>query len=229
MNKYYAFAKAYLLAALCVAVCSPLWAMQRADRLCDAAAIAAARQSQAPLEVLQAISRVESGRALNGESTPWPWTVNYSGKGYWFETEAEAYDFAQSLLDRGENNFDVGCFQINQRWHGSKFSSLKEALSPQANAQVASDYLQELFLERGSWGDAVAAYHSKTQATGQSYLVKVEAMLQKLRTGGQLEAAQYAPAPAANNFPYLQQGAITVGASLVPQTSNPRPLFTVAP
>jgi hypothetical protein len=199
--------------------------------LCDQAAAIAAQDSNTPLEVLQAISRVETGRQMKGETSPWPWAVNYNGKGYWFVSEADAYDFANSLLQQGEDNFDVGCFQVNQHWHGSKFSSLRQAFSPNTNAAVAADFLKSLFDSVGNWGGAVAAYHSKTEANGQEYLTKVEAMLQQLR--GQSDQA-YAPVQVAervsqNSFPLLQQGATRHGASLVPMVDAGTPFIQMAP
>ena len=54
---------------------------------CDRAARRASRLEGVPLDVLKAISRVETGRAKNGRLEPWPWTVNVEGRGYWFATE----------------------------------------------------------------------------------------------------------------------------------------------
>lgn len=185
--------------------------------LCDQAAEFAAQHSDTPSELLQAIARVETGRTSQGETTPWPWTVNHAGKGYWFSNEAEAVNFATSLLAQGDDNFDLGCFQVNQHWHGVKFASMSDALSPRRNAAVAADYLQSLFQTSGSWGGAVAGYHSQSEGLGHQYLVKVEAMLQKMR--GSVDAPQperLAQNESGNSFPLLRQGGSGRGASLVP-------------
>ncbi len=199
--------------------------------LCDQAAAMAAQNTDTPFEVLKAISRVETGRQIKGETAPWPWAVNYNGKGYWFESEVEAYDFANTLLQQGDDNFDVGCFQVNQHWHGSKFTSLRQAFSPSSNAAVAADFLKTLFDSEGNWGGAVAAYHSRTEATGQQYLTKVEAMLQRLRgqADQSISPVQVAERVVKNNFPLLQQGAARYGASLVPIGDGGTPLFQMAP
>ena len=199
-------------------------------RLCDQAALIAAQTSDTPFEVLQAISRVETGRSVAGETTPWPWAVNYAGKGYWFETESQAYDFANTLLSQGEDNFDIGCFQVNQHWHGNKFPSLKAALSPKGNAAVAAEYLKTLFDQSGDWGGAVAAYHSKTAANGEGYRTKVEAMLQHMRGAGpSVEPDQVAQVQPENSFPLLRQGSSAHGASLVPIDAGGTPLIDVGP
>lgn len=198
--------------------------------LCDQAADFAAQNSAAPFEVLQAIARVETGRDMGGEIAPWPWAVNYAGKGHWFASEVDAFDFANALLAQGEDNFDLGCFQVNQHWHGAKFASLTEALSPRRNAIVAAEYLQAGFQKSGSWGAAVAAYHSKNDEAGQQYLVKVEAMLQRMRgTPSTQPPVQLAQNEAENPFPLLRQGGAVYGASLVPMEARATPLIRMTP
>lgn len=217
----------FLLASLGAA--GAAWPNGSDGRLCDQAAKLAAQMSDTPLEVLQAIARVETGRDMRGESTPWPWTVNYAGKGYWFETEAEALAFATKLIAEGQDNFDLGCFQVNQYWHGTKFASLQAALSPKSNALVAASYLRSHFDQSGDWGQAVASYHSKTEQNGQAYLVKVEAMLQRMRGGpGQTaEPEQLARVEPENSYPLLRQGTVSRGASLVPINDGGTALFDV--
>lgn len=200
--------------------------------LCDQAAKMAAQNSDTPLEVLQAISRVETGRSFEGDTVPWPWTVNFAGKGYWFDSQAQALEFATALVARGQDNFDLGCFQVNQHWHGDKFLSLAAALSPEENARVAADFLQSLYASSGDWGKAVAAYHSKTKTYGQRYLAKVEAVLQKRRERPSLDhsdAETLVQVQSRNTFPLLQQGQSTHGPSLVPIGLGGLPLFTVSP
>ena len=51
----------------------------------------------------------------------WPWAINREGKGYWFESREEALAFAKASLAEGRTSFDVGCVQINYRWHGHAF------------------------------------------------------------------------------------------------------------
>jgi hypothetical protein len=196
--------------------------------LCDQAAEIAAQSYNAPLEILQAITRVETGRSRDGETVPWPWTINFAGKGYWFETESEAFDFANTLLSKGKDNFDLGCFQVNQHWHGDKFASLAEALSPETNARIAAEFLDSLYDTSGDWGTAVAAYHSKTKTYGQKYLAKVEAVLQD-RRGKSTPEDNLVQVQSRNGFLLLQHGLSNNGPSLVPIGLAGMPLFTVSP
>ena len=96
------------------------------SKLCDRAARAAAQAGGVPLDVLQAIARTETGRSGESGLQPWPWTVNMEGIGKWFATEDEARAYVFAHFKRGARSFDVGCFQINYRWHGEAFRSIDE-------------------------------------------------------------------------------------------------------
>ncbi len=185
--------------------------------LCDKAAEYAADRSQVPIQVLLAITRVETGRPSEGQVLPWPWAINLAGKGHWFSDASEAISFADSQLSEGEENFDVGCFQINLRWHGAQFASLEEVFDPQANAIYAAGFLTELYETEGSWPDAVAAYHSRTPEKAAAYLQKIEAVLADLMSAVP-PGTLVAPVTEAreNGFPLLQKGISRGTASLVP-------------
>ena len=92
-----------------------------AEHVCDEAAKRAAASSGVPVDVLRAVTRVETGRQKNGRSQPWPWTVNMEGAGAWFDTEDEVRAFVFKHFKRGARSFDIGCFQINYKWHGAHF------------------------------------------------------------------------------------------------------------
>lgn len=185
---------------------------------CDIAAQQAAETSGVPLSVMMSIARAESGTKIAGEIRPWPWTANVSGKGYFFATKDDALAFASELIGQGDINFDVGCFQVNLRWHSKGFTSLEDAFDPPANAQYAARFLVELYQEKGTWAEAVSAYHSRTPAHAERYLSKVKSIWQGLQ-GQQIpdEQADLAPpTPRINTFPLLVAGQGQNG-SLVPQ------------
>lgn len=207
-----------------------------ASEICDLAAQEAAQDSNVPLELLMAISRVETGRTRDGDLQPWPWAINQGGEGHWFDDADQAIAFASEQLAQGQENFDVGCFQINLRWHGENFGSIEDAFDPRHNAAYAATFLTELFQSEGGWPEAVAAYHSRTPDEADSYLAKVEAALTELRALGtappapdDLIAMAEPDMPHVNHFPLLQSGRRGAGASLVPITDGGIPLFTAAP
>lgn len=145
-----------------------------ATQVCDMAAAQAARATGVPLDVLRAIARIESGRAQGGRVTPWPWTVNMEGSGRWFESARETLTYLESHRARGARSFDVGCFQINYRWHGEAFASLSDMLEPRRNALYAAQFLASLRTELGDWTRAVGAYHSRTPTHARRYLAQFE-------------------------------------------------------
>ena len=190
--------------------------------ICDTAAAAAARRHGVPLAVMRAISLTETGRRMEGATRPWPWTVNMEGKGVWFDTASEALDYAHRHHDRGARSFDVGCFQLNYRWHGRAFPSIRDMFDPAANADYAARFLAELFVEFGDWTKAAGAYHSRTPEFARKYEARFGRFLSELADGAYPapEPAMLAALPGApriNSFPLLQPSAAAMApGSLVP-------------
>lgn len=167
---------------------------------CEQVAEEAARRSGVPVSVLKAISLTETGRKTAGKMRPWPWTVNMEGAGHWFDTldEARAYVFKE--FKRGARSFDVGCFQINYKWHNQAFSSIDEMFDPLANALYAAKFLSELYAETGSWNAAAGAYHSRTKEFADRYSARFAELRQRyLAQDGASEIAAMTTAP---NAPY---------------------------
>lgn len=140
---------------------------------CGAAAAIAAAETGVPEPLLQAIALVESGRRQAGRTTPWPWAVNDHGKGHWFASRREAVRHVERQLAAGRTSVDVGCFQVNWRWHGTAFESVAAAFDPLTNARYAARFLAGLHEETGSWPQAVGRYHSATPHLGRAYRARV--------------------------------------------------------
>lgn len=181
--------------------------------LCLQAASDAARATGVPYEVLLAISLVETGRG----DRPWPWTVNAGGDGQWFDTAEAAEAHVAELLDQGKTNIDLGCFQLNYRWHASAFGSIAEMLDPARNAEYAAGFLSEHFGQSGDWALAAAAYHSATPEFAETYRAKFEAAYAGLGAG--MEALPETAPERLNRFPLLLAGSAGRNGSLVPVTS----------
>lgn len=158
----------------------PSAALPAVGRLCDDAARSAARDSGVPLSILLAITRVETGRRGRDGIDPWPWAVNLDGQGHWFATETEAWRFVYDAFRRGERDFDVGCFQINYRWHGARFTSIEAMFDPFANARYAATFLTDLHRETGDWEGAVRAYHSRTPEKADLYAARFSEVLARI-------------------------------------------------
>ncbi len=129
-----------------------------------------------PTHLLAAIAATESGRWNDtlGMTIPWPWTLNADGKGYYFDSKAEAVRKIRQLKRRGADNIDVGCMQVSLKHHPNAFRSLEQALDPKYNVAYAAEFLSRNYDEMRSWTKATAAYHSRTPHYGKRYLGRVE-------------------------------------------------------
>lgn len=143
--------------------------------LCVEAVALAERAERIPRDLLAAIARAESGRpvASDRRAGPWPWTVNAQGQGRFYGSKGEAVEATAALIAAGVRNIDVGCMQINLGFHPEAFLDLAEAFDPLANASYGAVYLKALFMETGSWPEAVGRYHSATRARNTAYRDKV--------------------------------------------------------
>jgi hypothetical protein len=222
-----------LKAVLCIvcllpAAIAPVFARAALDPpgLCEDAARAAAAETGVPLRVLEAIALAESGRSHEGKRRPWPWTVNFGGPGFWYDSSEEAQLAIAERQAVGATNFDIGCFQINHRWHGEAFETMAQMFDPVANARYAARFLSQLYEETGSWPDAAAAYHSRTPELAEAYRVRFLALHDGLDDGGGLSERV---ATRENLFPLLRAGGRGALASLVPQQAAGASLFGTAP
>jgi len=137
--------------------------------LCLDAARAAAARHGIPAGMMHAITLVETRRKVGGLVGPWPWTLNIAGQGYWYDTRAEALAHAEREIAGGRRSVDLGCFQLNTRWHGENFNALDEMLEPALAADYAAQFLGQLFAETGDWMRAAGLYHSRTPVRARRY------------------------------------------------------------
>ncbi|MFO1210952.1 MAG: hypothetical protein U1E40_17320, partial [Amaricoccus sp.] len=156
--------------------------------LCERAIVDGARRGGVPPEVLHAVALTETGRHRDGRMRAWPWAVNREGKGYWFDTREEALAFAQKSLEEGRPSFDVGCVQINYRWHGHAFPSLEAMFDPEWTATYAAQFLRTLYEERGSWSEAAGAYHSLEPEEAAPYRARFDRLLADMDPGALTDA-----------------------------------------
>lgn len=191
------------------------------SQICVDAAARGAEISGVPFKILLAVTLTETGRSIGGTLRPWPWALNVDGESLWLESAEDALAAAESALAAGRRNFDLGCFQINHRWHGDRFASLGAMLDPAANAAYAAGFLADLYAQSGSWPDAVADYHSRTPEYADRYRDRFEAIYSGLADGG--VPADAPPRP--NSFPLLQAGTPGSPGSLVPIAPAGRPLI----
>lgn len=139
---------------------------------------AAAAAYGVPPVLLRAIARTESGRAVGGPvPEPWLYAVNAAGKSHYAENKVQAAAFVRGNIGRGVTSVDVGCMQINLKWHPGAFSSIEEGFDAGKNVRAAARFLAALYSRHGSWPEAVAHYHSGTVSHQRRYLCRVYRML----------------------------------------------------
>ncbi len=157
------------------ALAVPIQAIDNPWKICARETAEVERQKGIPEYLLAAISLAETGRwnEEGRENIAWPWTVTARGKGRYFASKRDAITHVYELWDEGVENIDVGCMQINLRYHGRAFANLDEALDPAANADYAARFLKELRGQTRSWTGAAAQYHSATPEKNRPYKQKV--------------------------------------------------------
>lgn len=148
---------------------APSWAGP--GEACREQAALVERAAGIPEGLLLAIGKRESGRhdPQSGGVLPWPWSVNREGEDRFFASREQAVAFVAEAQRLGSRSIDVGCFQINLKYHPTAFASLEEAFDPAANAAYAGRFLTALHDREGSWEGAVASYHSATPWRGVPY------------------------------------------------------------
>lgn len=145
----------------------------RAEELsCRQLAETAAMNAGVPQGIMAAITVVESGRGDDG----WPWTLNVNGEGRYFDSRDAALSHLEAVLGTGETRVDIGCMQLNVKWHGKAFTSASDMLDPLRNTTYAAYFLAELYKRTGSWDRAIATYHHSDPKLGADYLAKVAAV-----------------------------------------------------
>lgn len=142
---------------------------------CARAIAAVASSERMPRHILNAISLVESGRwdGSRRANLAWPWTVYALGKGRHFDSKQAAINEVRRLRRQGVISIDVGCMQVNLRYHADAFTGLEEAFDPLNNVAYAAAFLKQLRRTEGVWSRAVAKYHSAIPAKGRPYWQRV--------------------------------------------------------
>lgn len=189
-----------------------------AGGLCRAAIAVAEREASIPPGLLQAIGRVESNRRdpATGVWSPWPWTINVEGAGYFFQTREEAIAAVRQNRARGATSIDIGCMQINQRHHPNSFASLEEGFDPLANARYAARFLRSLWDTRQDWLQAAANYHSNTPQFATPYRARVAAAWpEEARVAG-AHPAYVGPPRIGSVLPFGSRGGNVMAGNLPP-------------
>ncbi|QCG91707.1 lytic transglycosylase domain-containing protein [Azospirillum sp. TSH100] len=178
---------------------------------CIAAILDAERAAGIGDHLLLAMGFTESGRRTEDRLfTAWPWTVNTEGQSHYFPTRDAAISFVRETQARGVQSIDVGCLQVNLRWHPDAFPDLVTAFDPVANARYAASFLSALRRDHGSLETAIARYHSAQSERGEAYRQRVTGNLRWVAGAlGYLEALAAGPGSDAPVFTAAERGRLS--------------------
>jgi len=150
------------------------------DNICLVEAKRAEAKHGIPTGLLQSITRVESGRKMvTGEYMPWAWTLNDRGEGLFFDSRDAALAYLRDAVAQPDHSVDVGCMQVNTKWHGEGFLDIADMLDPVHNASYAATFLLDLHAAHQSWDEAVKHYHSNEPRKNVAYHRRVLAELEQ--------------------------------------------------
>lgn len=147
-----------------------------------------------PARILYAVALAESGRVKNKRFDAWPWTLNISGKGQYFETRADQYTALMAAIRDGKS-VDIGSMQLNWKWQFHRLHSAWQATDPTYNVITGCNILKSHFSDPSSmhrhhrfkdWRAAVERYHSpgsstEQQSRAQAYANRVHRQWEKLK------------------------------------------------
>lgn len=124
--------------------------------VCEREFVRASKESGVPLGVLYAVGLTESG----ARGRLHPLALNIGGEPHYPENVTDALARIDRARQSGVALIDVGCMQINIRFHLRKFGSVRAMLDPDRNVRYGASFLKELHTAVGNWTSAVARYHA---------------------------------------------------------------------
>lgn len=155
MNKIHMLVLAVLTAFIYDGL-TPRHAEAAADGLCEAEILAAARIWGVPAGILHSVGLTETGR----KGALYPYALNIEGRTVYAKNRGEALREFERARAEGKTLIDLGCMQINHRYHGTEFASVDAMLDPRANVEYAARFLARLHARHETWTMAVARYHA---------------------------------------------------------------------
>lgn len=123
---------------------------------CEGEIVRAAKAYNVPVGILYAVGLTETG--VKGSLQPY--ALNIEGKAIFAASRTEALAQFKQAREQGKTLIDLGCMQINHRYHGSAFRDVEAMLEPRLNVDYAARFLADLKRQHISWSMAVARYHA---------------------------------------------------------------------
>lgn len=123
---------------------------------CEPEILRASDRYGIPVGILYAVGLTETGN----KGSLQPNAMNIEGKPLFPASRAAALTAFADARRNGAKLIDVGCMQVNVRYHGDQFRSLTDMFDPRQNVDYAARFLADLKKRHVSWSMAVARYHA---------------------------------------------------------------------
>ena len=149
-------------------------------KLCENTIESIELQTDIPKGLLLGIGKAEAIRKINNKFIIWPWTINHAGKSLFFDNKEQMKNYVFKNLKRKDFNIDVGCMQINIKWHKNNFKKISDMFEVNPNISYAASFLKQLKNKHGSWDKAIKHYHSSDPKKNNPYLIKVKSFWKKV-------------------------------------------------
>ncbi len=123
---------------------------------CEREMIRAAQAENIPLSVLYSVGLTETGQRGRLQ----PYAMNIDGAAIVSGSLPEALGRFREARARGAKFIDIGCMQINHRFHAEHFETLEAMFDARRNVAYAAHFLKELRAREPNWTLAVARYNA---------------------------------------------------------------------
>lgn len=123
---------------------------------CEPEILRASQRYGVPVGILYAVGLTETGN----KGSLQPNALNIEGKAVFPRSRQDALVLFRKARSEGKTLIDLGCMQINHRFHGDQFASVDDMLDPRQNVDYAARFLLTLHGKHDTWSMAVARYHA---------------------------------------------------------------------
>ncbi|MFV0279845.1 MAG: transglycosylase SLT domain-containing protein [Rhodoblastus sp.] len=126
------------------------------NQTCDREMVRASKKHNVPLGVLYAVGLTETGAGGSLQ----PFALNIGGRAQFPATMQEGIRLIHDAQRAGITLIDVGCMQINLRYHRNRFPTLEAMFDAASNVDYGARFLSRLRAREANWTNAVARYHA---------------------------------------------------------------------
>jgi len=164
--------------AVCLAVGAAIAPTQAAAATCAKALHTTAEGAPQLIRAMKLIMSQEHG---SKDANKWdPFVVAYYKNEknpqrivYRAKSSADAVQKIKTLAKAGVTNIDIGCAQVNYKWHKQNFASIAQMVDPVQNVSYATLLVESCKSKNNDWYYCIKKYHSHTEKLGKRYAASI--------------------------------------------------------